>query len=74
MEFKIVQGGVVASPKNEVESKVLNENKDYFQNLFNDLVKDAQKKATFLNFGEYERCYITKNYRKEVALCKHQSS
>lgn len=44
MEFKEVQGGVVASPKNEVESKVLNENKDYFQNLFNDLVNEAQKK------------------------------
>ncbi len=44
MEFKIVQGGVVASPKNEVESKVMNDNKDYSQNLFNDLVNEAQKK------------------------------
>lgn len=44
MEFKIVQGGVVASPKNEVESKVMNDNKDYSQNLFNDLVNKAQKK------------------------------
>lgn len=44
MEFKIVEGGIVAIPNDEIESKVMNDNKDYFQNLFNDLVKDAQKK------------------------------
>lgn len=44
MEFKIVQGGVVASPNDDIESKVMNDNKDYSQNLFNDLVNEAQKK------------------------------
>ncbi|UXU51438.1 hypothetical protein [Staphylococcus arlettae] len=44
MELKIVEGGIVAIPNDDIESKVMNDNKDYFQNLFNDLVKDAQKK------------------------------
>lgn len=44
MEFKIVEGGIVAIPNDDTESKVMNDNKDYFQNLFNDLVNEAQKK------------------------------